>query len=278
MKKIIAAFDGLKLSDSTLAYATMLGRQNNAHLVAVFLNDATYSNYSRYKVRVNADDTYRTIEELDADDAKIRNRSVEKFSVACRQAGLSYSVHTDKNIALPELLHESVFADLIIIDAHETFNMYNETPPTRFIRDFLPDVQCPVLLVPRCPVPIRKTVLLYDGKPSSVYAIRMFSYLLPALNSSSTEVITVKSEDSDLDLPDNMLMKEFMTQQYPNAEYTVLKGTPEVEIVRQLRREGAEAIVVTGAYKRNIVSRFFRSSMADVLARELKWPLFIAHQ
>jgi hypothetical protein len=41
MKKIIAALDGLKFSGSTRDYAIQLARQNNAHLVGVFLDDHT---------------------------------------------------------------------------------------------------------------------------------------------------------------------------------------------------------------------------------------------
>lgn len=278
MKKIIAAFDGLKFSDSTLSYAITLGKQNEAHLVGVFLNDMTYYSHNPYKVLADADNTYSTLEELEEEDTATRNRAVQKFSAACSEAGLNYSVHKDKHIALMELLHESTYADLVIIDAHETFNRYTEDLPTRFIRDFLAGVQCPVLLAPKFYVPVRKSILLYDGQPSSVYAIKMFGYLLPVLNALPAEVITVKDNDDDLHLPDNKLMKEFMKRHHPDATYTVLKGDADEEILTQLRKENAQAIVVAGAYKRGAVSRFFRNSTADVLMRELKWPLFIAHQ
>ncbi len=278
MKKIIAAFDGLKFSDSTLSYAITLGRQHEAHLVGVFLNDMTYHSHSPYNVLANADSTYATLEELEEEDAVTREKAVQKFSAACSEAGLNYSVHKDKQIALTELLHESSYADLLIIDAHETFNRYTEDLPTRFISNLLADVQCPVLLVPKFYVPVKKSILLYDGAPSSVYAIKMFSYLLPVLNALPAEVIIVKNSDDDLHLPDNRLMKEFMKRHHPNAVYTVLKGDPDLEIPRQLRKEDAQAIIVAGAYRRGVVSRFFRSSMADILMRELKWPLFIAHQ
>lgn len=36
-------------------------------------------------------------------------------------------------------------------------------------------------------------------------------------------------------------------------------------------------LVVVGAYKRGAVSRWLRHSMADVLMKELKVPLYIAH-
>jgi len=57
-----------------------------------------------------------------------------------------------------------------------------------------------------------------------------------------------------------------------------LKGIlPEIEIVDYLKKEKNSTLVVLGAYRRSMVSRWFRESMADVLMRDLKLPLFIAH-
>jgi len=78
-------------------------------------------------------------------------------------------------------------------------------------------------------------------------------------------------------LPDNKLMKEFMKRHYPKAEYIVLKGSPEDEIIRHLLRDKRDPMIVLGAYRRGRLSRLFRASMADHLVHHLKMPLFIAH-
>jgi nucleotide-binding universal stress UspA family protein len=44
-----------------------------------------------------------------------------------------------------------------------------------------------------------------------------------------------------------------------------------------LKTAHQNAVIVSGAYRRTTVSRWFRQSMADVLMREIKSPLFIAH-
>ena len=78
-------------------------------------------------------------------------------------------------------------------------------------------------------------------------------------------------------LPDNKLMKEFMKRHYPKTKYTVMKGWAEDEIVKHLKQTSENAPVVMGAYRRGTVSRWFRESMADALMKEVKLPLFIAH-
>ena len=278
MKKFIAAFDGLSFSESTKDYAIFLSKQASAHLVGVFLDDFTRRSYSVADiVKYEGEEFDKRMSTLDEHDKEVRDESIDKFESACREEGINYSVHRNRNIALHELLHESIYADLLIINSKETITRYEEQPPTRFIRELLSEVQCPVLLVPDNYRDYEKVILLYDGEPSSVHAVRSFSYLFESLKGLDTEVVTVKSMEDSLHLPDNRLMKEFMKRHYPNAQYVILKGRFEEEILQYLHREKKNVIVVLGAYRRNKVSRLFRPSMADHLMQHLKMPLFVAH-
>jgi hypothetical protein len=277
MKKIIAAFDGLKYSESTRDYAIYLAKQTNTHLVGVFMDDPTYTSYKIYELIGKDGVAEDKLKKLDAKDKATRYTASTNFEKACQKSGLEYTVHHDHNIALQELKHESIYADLVIIDSKETLTHYTEKLPTRFIRDLLSDAQCPVITVPPKYKPLQKVILLYDGGPSSVYAIKMFSYLLPQLKHLNTEVISVRPVNSALHMPDNKLMKEFMKRHFPKAKYTLMKGFAEDEIIKQLKQTQENALVVLGAYRRGTVSRWFRESMADTLMKEVKLPLFIAH-
>jgi hypothetical protein len=277
MKKIIAAFDGLKFSESTKRCALYLAKKTNTHLVGIFLDDFTYTSYKIYDVIKTSGVSEATLKKLEEKDKVIRDAAAAGFEKSCQEAGIEFAIHRDRNIAIRELKHESIYADLLIIGMKETLTHYTEKPPTRFIRDLLADTQCPVLLVPDKYKLIDKVILLYDGEPSSVYAIKMFSYLLPQLKYIDTEVVTVNREKSSLHLPNNRLMKEFMKRHFPAATYKVQKGFAENEIVKYLKQQNENTLVVLGAYRRSTVSRWFRESMADVLMKEVKLPLFIAH-
>lgn len=277
MKKFLAAFDGLKFSDSTKDYAINIAKQNEAHLVGVSLEDLTYHSYKIYELITDKGVSESKLKEYDAVDKKTRETAVQKFEQACQANGIRYNIHHDQRIAIKELLHESIYADMVMIDAKETLTHYDEKKPTRFIRELLNEVQCPVILVPPKYKPIEKVLFLYDGEPSSVFAIRMFNYTLPQLAALPCEVVSVRYMDNNLHIPDNKLMKEFMKRHYPKANYTTLKGIPEIEIINHLKEEKENVLVVLGAYRRGMVSRWFRSSMADVLMKETKFPLFIAH-
>lgn len=277
MKKIIAAIDGLKYSESTTKYALQLAKEMDAHLVGVKLDDFTYHSYKLYELVTSEGSSEAEIQRLEQIDTETRKQAARMFENACREAGVSHSIHNDRSIALQELLHESIYADLLIIDGKETLTHYEETIPTRFVRDLLSESQCPVIVVPHQYETIEKAVLLFDGDPASVFAIRTFNYLFGSLENLNIEVVTVKDRKESFHLPDNRLMKEFMKRHFPNAAYTVLKGMPETEIVAYLKEQPAHSLVVLGAYSRGMVSRWFRQSMADVLMKELKLPLFITH-
>jgi nucleotide-binding universal stress UspA family protein len=276
MSKIIAAIDGLKFSESAAKYAIEFSKQTNGQLVGVFLDDFTYHSYKIYELVTDEGVSERRLKMLEEKDIDTRQNSVERFEELCRNDGVNYSIHHDRNIAIRQLLHESIYADLLVIDRKETLTHYEEKVPTRFIRDLLSNVQSPVVVVPQKYKPIEKAILLYDGEPSSVHAIKMFNFLFPSLQ-GKTEVLAIKEHKDSLHLPDNRLMREFMKRHYPDAEFTLLKGNAEEEIVKYIQHLKQNVLVVLGAYQRGMVSRWFHESMADVLMKELNCPLFIAH-
>lgn len=273
MKKIIAALDGLRLNQTTIQTAVTLAGNIKAHLVGVFLDDFTRNSFSMYEVIEGGEFSEKKLRKLAEKDRQIRDLAVKDFELACQEAGIQYSVRRDTAIALQDLLKESIYADLLVISSRDSFSRIAEPPPTRFLRDLLSAVQCPVLVTPEKYTPIKKVVMLYDGAPASVFAIKMFTGIMPG--ELPVEVITVK--DDNLHLPENKLMKEFMKRHCPRATYKILKGEAEKEIQHHLLEESPGSLIVLGAYQRTAVSRWFRESMADVLIRSLESPLFIAH-
>lgn len=279
MKKFIVAFDGLNFNRSTLHYALDLTKQSEAHLAGIFLDDFMRRSYSMADmVHYVGDELDTRVQEWDKNDEEERARSVEIFEDACLKKGIPFSVHRDQNVALQDLLHETVYADLLFIGANETLTRFAEPSPTRFIRDLLNSVQCPVVLTPAVHHPVDKIVLLYDGEPSSVHAARMFSYLFETIKGLDTEIVTVQKPEGDVRFPDERLIGDFIKKHYSTADSLALKGDPEDVIIAHLQQEQKHPIVVLGAYQRSPVSRLFKPSMADRLLQRVNGiPLFIAH-
>ncbi len=277
MNKIIAAFDGLKFSTPNMEMAIQVAKSTNAHLTGIFLDDRTYTSYRIYELVLEDGVSESKLKQYRSRDTQNRLHAAALFEEHCQAAQLEFNVHHDKNVALQELLHESIFSDLLIVNRNESFTHHEEKYPTRFIRDLLSDTQCPVLLTPENTIPIEKIIFLYDGDPASVYAIKMFNHLFPQYQSYPAELFTVKRPDSNVHLPDHKLVKEFMKRHYTHLDYTVKIGDASEEIVNHLQAETQHCCVVLGAYRRTMMSRWFRSSMADALIQHFDFPLFIAH-
>lgn len=278
MKKFIAVFDGFKMSESTLKYSIQFAQLSNAHFVGIFIEDFIYHSYNIYNILRTSDKAKQLIDELNEEDKKMRAQAVLECEKACQLAKLNYSIHRDKGLALQELLHESVFADLIIINENDNFKRTSEESPTQFMRQLLRDVQCPVLVVPNIYRPIDKVVLLYDGNPSSVYGIKSFSYILDNVLNVPIEVLTVRDQFmANERLPDNKLMREFMKRHFSSVSYTVKNGNVSQEIIAHFQNFGETVLIVLGSYRRSDFSRKFKTSMADILMKKLGTLLYIAH-
>jgi nucleotide-binding universal stress UspA family protein len=277
MKKIIAAFDGLKYSESTAFYAIEIAKKYNGKIFGIFLEDFTYHSYS---ITDLARDDYpeQHAAQLNRMDADMRESSIRHFTQQCEENGLIYSVHRDKNIAIRELLHESRFADVIIIQSNETLNHYSEKAPTGFIENLLERTECPVLVVPPVFQKIEKVIFLYDGKPSSVFAIKQFSYLLPAQEGLPVELLCVKHDTDDDRVPDGRYLREWLKLYYNDVSMGTLTGNSHEEILRFLKEQIANCVVVLGAYERGSISRMIHHSLADDIIRQVNLPLFISHR
>lgn len=280
MKKIIAAFDGLKYSESTASYAIDLAKKYNGKIFGIFLEDYTYHSYSIADLvgEEHADEEKAVY--LRKRDAELRADSITLFRSACENEGIQYSIHRDRNIAIRELINETLYADLVVVQNDETFSLYAEKPPSNFVITLLEKSECPVVVVPSVFSPIKNVIFLYDGKPSSIYAIKQFGGVLPAVKSVSTELVYVRPQEENYDnsLPNALYVTEWVKLNYPDLQYHVLIGTTTEQIANFLTSQTRNSLVVLGAYTRGSLSRLIHQSMADTIIQRLNLPLFISHK
>jgi nucleotide-binding universal stress UspA family protein len=276
MKKIIAAFDGLKYSESTALYALDIAKRYNGKVFGIFLEDFTYHSYNLSDL---ASDDYPEVRAayLNKTDAQTREFSIKHFANQCEEQGILYAIHRDKNIAIRDLLHETRYGDLVVVQNNETLTHYSESAPSGFIMDLLGKTECPILLVPPHYKKVEKIIFLYDGEASSVFAIKQFSYLMPGQRQTPVELLCVKRKGENQAIPDSSHMREWLKLYHDDVQYKIIVGDPNEEIVKYLREQISNCLVVTGAYERNAISRILHKSMADRIMNAVELPMFISH-
>lgn len=277
MKKILVAFDGTKYSEGASQYAIEIAKASNAILIGVFIQDMRYVNFTYAYAWDQPFIDFTTVEQSQQDDIKKIDLNISLFKGACEAKGVRYKTHLDKGVPLEEVLKESVFADMIIIDSHTGFFSLGNEAPNTFIKDLLVDSHCPVLIVPHTYTFFDSVAVCYDGSPSSVHATKMFSYLFPELNTLPTTVISVNEKSSN-HLIEGWNYKDLVHVHYTNAKFEVLNGKADDALMNYLKTNANSSIVVMGAYGRSAISRLLHQSVSNRVIRELNIPVFIAHQ
>ncbi len=275
--KILAAFDGTKYSDSASHYAIEIAKATNSLLVGIFVQDMRYINFTYAYAWDQPFVDFSSIESSQKEEKEKIDLNIKLFRRACEDKGVHYKVHLDKGVPLQELLHESAFSDIIIIDSHTSFFTLGDKNPSPFLKDFLTDSHCPVLIVPHKYTFFDKVFLCYDGSPSSAFAAKMFSYIFPGLEDMKTTIVTVNDKPSN-HMKEAYNFKDLLRSHYGEVEYRVLHGQPEAELVKFLQANGENSIVVMGAYGRTSLSRLFHQSLSNKVIQEVNVPVFITHQ
>ena len=276
MKKILAVFDGTKYSEGASKYAIELAKATNSMLVGVFIYDTRYMNLAYAYSFDQPFIDFTAVENLEKGDAEKINLNIRLFDRACNDKGVHHKVHLDKGVPLQELLRESAFADILIVDSHTGFSFPQSGEPNSFLKDLLADAHCPVLIVPHHYIYFDHAIICYDGSPSSLYALKMFAYLFPELKDIETTIVSVNQYASN-HLKDNSNLKELANVHFGEVNYNVLHGDAPDELMIFLKQKEANYMVVMGAYGRSALSRMFHQSISNRIIKELNVPVFVAH-
>src|SRR3954465_7020024 len=245
MNKVIVALDPLRLSKSTIDYAVFLAKEFNAHIVAAFLDEMVYHARPDDEDEEFAITDWSKVDTVIKKEEQLRTASKTKVEKQLQAAGVHFNIHRDHPFALRSLVKESLYADMILIDENETFSNWDSSNPSQFIRNLLSDAHCPVMLVPATFRPIEKFVFAYDGSPSSVYAIKQFSYLFPVTPNQQVEILMITPDKHSNHFPHQHLLKELLKRKYTTVLAFVIKNdNTDVALVEHMQTDNKNSMLI----------------------------------
>lgn len=278
MEKILLAFDAINPDMNAFEFACYLGRLTKSKITGVFLENLAAEERPILKHMHGMTYVDWTINEQ-SDEHKAKMELIEKnitfFKEGCISRGVNYSLHRDRGVPANELVEESRFADVVVVDAETSFNKRYEGSPTEFVRDVLKKAECPVIIAPESFEGIDEIVFAYNGSASSVFAMKQFTYLFPQLHDKKVSIIHVNEEGEWKDT-NKYKFKEWLKEHYTDLHFDALKGDTEVKLFDYLFKR-KNMFLVMGAYGRTALSQFFKRSKADLLINTVTQPIFIAH-
>jgi hypothetical protein len=276
--KILLGINAINLDMPSIDFACYLARLTRSKITGVFLENLVAEErlvlksvqgvkYPDWEIDENSEGHLAK--------KKLIETNIGLFKAVCERSSVACNIHRDSGVPAKELLIESRFADILVLDAATSFNKRYEGAPTDFVKDILKDAECPVIVAPESFDGIDEIILTYNGTQSSFFAIKQFTYLLPRLNDKKVTIIQVNQKGKWAD-DDIYNLEGWLRDHYSSISFEALKGDTDSELLGFLIRR-KNVFIVMGAYGRASVSQFFKHSRADILIKTLSQPIFISH-
>ena len=278
MQKILLAIDAVNLNMPALDFACYIGRLTNSKVTAVFLENLVADEKPVLAKAYGTRYLDWKIDESSAsyqDKRQLIEKNISLFKEACENRSIRCNIHRDRGTPAPEIIAESRYADLIIVDASTSFTKKYDRSPTKFVKDILTESECPVIIAPESFDGIDEIIFTYDGSKSAAFAMKQFTYLFPEFDDRKVTILQVNKEAVWAD-QDKYNFKEWLQTRYSSINFEVLTGNTEDKLFDYIFKR-KKVFIVMGAYGRISVARFFKPSHADLLIRTITQPFFIAH-
>ena len=278
MEKILLAIDSQNLDTNTLSFACYLALLTNSRLTGIFLENLEVEE----EVVINQSEEIPFIESIsiqekpeDEEKVKVREGNMNLFKSITEKKGVQASIHLDKGIPAAEIISETRFADILIIDAATSFSSFYDGPITRFVKDLLHHAECPVVISPENFEVIDSIVFCYNGSKSSVFAIKQFTYLFPELRYNRAKIIFLSRENEESEA-EVLVLAEWLRYYYTDVEFLAMEKDATEAFFNYLLKKKND-FVVMGAYGRGLLASFFENNAGETEVRTTSLPIFVAH-
>jgi len=272
MKKLLVVFDGIRFSSSLSRFALQIAKRSNSLVHAVFTSPSmnTVVQYPFPNDLPLAAVEFEVSEEMEKENRDVINANIQVFNDNCKEADVNFTVDNDSDITIRELIDHSAFSDLILCDCKGEMGGFS-------IRELLAETHCPILLVPENAILPERMVFCYDESFSSIYAMKMFSYLFPEWKDLPGVLLSINPKGDNGNGHDEYLA-DWLPQHFTNIEQEAPAGNLQRELVSFIRKNEEPTIVVMGSLGGNTISRLFHKSLANVVLEETNATVFIMHE
>lgn len=278
MEKILLAIDAARINKPALDFASYIAELKRSQLTGLFLekmqeeSSPVMKNHDGvpYVETVAVGDIKETVS-----NKRLYDQNIHLFEETCRKKGIPSITHRRPGAHADDIINESRFADLLIVDPQMSFNQNMEGRLSPLIKKILAKSECPVVITPDQFTGIDEILFAYDGSFSAVFAIKQFTYLFPELSDKKISILQVDEKEA-LSLTEQKKISELVQMHYSSIGFHLLQGKPKEELLAYIL-ERKNIFVVMGAFGRSVLSGLFKPSAGEFIVKQIKSPVFIAH-
>jgi len=274
MKRIVVISDSRKIDTYSLEFGCYIAKLTRSKLTGVLLDTVPSELIPKMPEKQSyfegKDRTAEINIPMGTDQASLY------FMEEARKKGVISDVYINKGGPSDISLYESRFADLVVVSPDLSFMGDADDLPSSFVKHLLLKSECPVVLAPHSFGEINQIIFCYDGSPSSLYAIKQFTYLFPMYSNQRITLLDVR--DSIVREADEGHMRTiaWLKLHYEMVEFHFLEGKADEELFLYFLNK-KDLFIIMGAFGRNILSNFFNRSKSERIIKTVDLPLFIAH-
>ncbi|HEU4634195.1 MAG TPA: universal stress protein [Flavisolibacter sp.] len=274
MEKILLVINAHKPDSESIKFASYIASLVQSKLTGLFVENVYWDYVSN-----EADQLFSSKKKKNeaATVTTDTEQAIEIFEKQCRTRKVEPEVYIDRGEPVQEIIFESRFADLLIIDPGLSFYGKVDQLPSHLVKEVLIHTECPVLLTPERFKGLEEIVFCYDGSASSVFSIKQFTLMFPQLSNKNTVLLEVNRTGNEEFSEGHRRMMEWLKAHYQSAYYHALAGKAKDELYAYFFMT-SKKLIVMGAYGRSMLANLFNRSNADVVMRMADLPLFITHR
>jgi hypothetical protein len=276
MKKILLPAHGVHFRSHVLSYAMQLGKKDALFIYGMLMNAPVMAAQSYPFVNDMAlAATPLYTEQPTEEEEHISHDNARLFRDKCVTEGVTCDVAAGTETTLDSIVAKSMYADLIVIDKDAELDSYISSPMGVSLKDLLAASRCPVMAVPDNALPVKRVILAFDGGHSSVYAIKLFTYLFSEWKNMPTALFSV-GYDTTVHFEE---AGKWLRQSFARLDIISREGSVKDELVEYIKEgEEVSTLVVMGAYGKPAISRLFHTSPAHAVLTRTNATVFISHE
>ena len=274
MKKILLAIDGPQFSAGAMNTLLFLSSKMKISVTGAFLE-----NIFKFKIDRILHKSDKVESEVEREYDSSMDITLHNFEIFCAGKGIPAAIHEiSEGYDQDVLLTETRFADLMAISSERFFHFDEEIELNPFVVKLLKHTECPVLVIPESFQGIESVILTFDNTTSSIYAIKMFSYLFPDLVGLPTTLIAGMHADKGDETQKALeLMTDFCKSHFTDFKVVQLPELSPTQLESYAENQ-SKAVIVSGSFGRNDVSMMWKGSFSEHIIAQHKVPVFIAHR
>ncbi|MHB1355434.1 MAG: DUF4032 domain-containing protein [Anaerolineae bacterium] len=213
---------------------------------------------------------------LTSDDPANRDRGqkiLDEYAFRCQSMGLAFTTSLVVGRIDQEIISRARWSDLVVINQRRENGQWADIPLGTIFHTVAEKTTRPILAVPGAMVCApHKLLLAYDGSPKSREALFVMRELVTRWKVEGV-IVTVASPRTNRELLD--AARQYIVQPGDSkvrAYYEI--GTPHEVILRMMRQEDADLLLL-GGYGYQPLLKVFLGSTVDRVLREAWFPVLI---